>query len=233
MTQELLASWGVEFDAIDVAGNPEAVEELARLGVPYVPAVAYGGKIVHGWNPAGTAQLLGVAYSGVPALTPRQLAQRMDAMLAAIQAWLRVTPAALFTLEGPGRRRALRDLAYHAFRLSAAFVDALEDDGLQYAWLQEQAPAAVRTGADLAACGDAVRVRVREWFAAHPSVAWQDPVWTYYGDQSAHELLERTVWHGGQHLRQIHDLLSRAGVIPAQALDPALLANLPMPKALW
>jgi hypothetical protein len=41
------------------------------------------------------------------------------------------------------------------------------------------------------------------------------------------------VWHAGQHLRQIHDLLSRNGVIPASALDPQLLAQLPMPKALW
>ena len=91
----------------------------------------------------------------------------------------------------------------------------------------------MRTGAQLAAFGDQARARVREWFAAHPPAAWQDAVWTYYGEQSAHELLERTAWHGGQHYRQIHDLLSRAGAVPAGALDPALLEKLPMPKALW
>jgi hypothetical protein len=233
MTKEMLASWGVEFDAVNVAGNKEALEEMVHLGAPLVPAVAFNGKIVHGWNPAGYAKLLGVAYSGVPKLSPDQLAQRMDAILATIQQWLRATPTAKLALEGPGRRRELRQLAYHAFRLSAAFVDAMEDDGLQEAWLQEEAPESVRTGTELADFGDKARAQLRKWFATHASVAWKDPVWTYYGDQSAHELLERTTWHGGQHFRQIHDLLSRANVIPAGTLDPALLADLPMPKELW
>jgi glutaredoxin len=233
MTKEMLASWGVEFDAINVAGDTDAMREIVRLGAPLVPAVAYDGKIVHGWNPAGYAKLLGVAYSGVPALSPQELARRMDAILATIQRWLRIVPTGTLRLEGPGRRRELRQLAYHVFRLSAAFVDAMENDGLHEAWLQEEAPDSVRTGAHLAAFGDKVRARVREWFAAHPSVVWQDAVWTYYGEQSAHELLERTTWHGGQHFRQIHDLLSRAGAIPADALDPDLLAKLPMPKELW
>lgn len=233
MTKEILASWGVEFDAINVAGNVEALREMVHLGAPLVPAVAYDGKIVHGWNPAGYAKLLGVAYSGVPALSPRELVQRIDAILAAVQGWIRVAPAATLKLEGPGRRRELRQLVYHVFRLSMAFVDAMEKDGLQEAWLQEEAPDSVRTGAQLAAFGDQARARVREWFAAHPPAAWQDAVWTYYGEQSAHELLERTAWHGGQHYRQIHDLLSHAGAVPAGALDPALLEKLPMPKALW
>ena len=233
MTKEMIASWGIEFDAINVAGNREALEEMVHLGAPLVPAVAYGGKIVHGWNPAGYAKLLGVEYSGVPALTPQQLAERIDTILAKIQDWLRVTPTDKLKLEGPGRKRELRQLAFHAFRLSAAFVDSMEQDGLQEAWLQQEAPETMRTGSDVAAFGDTARKRVRDWFATHPSVPWEEAVWTYYGDQSAHELLERTCWHGGQHFRQIHDLLSRSGVIPVSALDTKLLAKLPMPKDLW
>lgn len=233
MTKELLASWGVEFDAINVAGSPELAAEVVRLGAPRIPAVYYNGAIAHGWNPQAYAKLLGVPYTGVPQLSPRELAARLDAILAQIQDWLRVTPADKLSLEGPGRKRELRQLGFHVFRLSAAFVDSMEQDGLEEMWLQELIPDTMQTGPAIATYGDAVRQRLRGWFAGHPAVPWQEPVWTYYGDQSAHELLERTTWHAGQHLRHVHDLLSRGGVIPAQPLDPALLAKLPMPKALW
>ena len=233
MTKELLASWGVEFDAINVAGNPEAQQEIVRLGAPRVPAVAYRGGFAHGWNPAAYAKLLGVAYTGVPELSPAELAERIDAILARVQDWLRRTPPGKLTLEGPGRKRELRQLGFHIFRLSAAFVDSMETDGLEEQWLQEEAPAEMRTGSEIAAFGESVRARIRGWFAQAGQVPWPAPVWTYYGEQSAHELLERTTWHAGQHLRQVHDLLSRNAVIPAGALDPALLAKLPLPKALW
>ncbi|MBI2158167.1 MAG: hypothetical protein HYU26_14865 [Candidatus Rokubacteria bacterium] len=62
----MLASWGVEFDPVDVQADPAALEELKRLGVPAVPAVAVGeravGRADHGWNPPAYAALLGVAY---------------------------------------------------------------------------------------------------------------------------------------------------------------------------
>lgn len=233
MTKELLASWGVEFDAINVAGNPEAQQEVVRLGAPRVPAVAYQGRIAHGWNPAAYAKLLGVPYTGIPELSPAELAKRLDAILARVQDWLRRTPPDKLTLEGPGRKRALRQLGFHIFRLSAAFVDSMEKDGLEEQWLQEEVPAEMCTGSDIATFGDGVRARIKGWFAKASGVPWQEPVWTYYGDQSAHELLERTTWHACQHLRQVHDLLSRNAVIPAGALDPSLLAKLPLPKALW
>ena len=37
---------------------------------------------------------------------------------------------------------------------------------------------------------------------------------TYYGRQTAGELLERTVWHAAQHLRQLYALLGRMGLSP-------------------
>ncbi len=233
MTKELLASWGVEFDAINIHDDVDALREMVRLGAPLVPAVAYDGRLAHGWNPAAYAKLLGVPYTGVPELSPAQLAARLDAIAARAQEWLRLTPPDKLTLEGPGRRRALRQLGFHLFRVAASFVDAMEGDGLQEGWLQEEAPAALQSGPELAKFGEGVRTRLKGWFAAAGAVPWQEPVWTYYGDQSAHELLERTTWHAAQHLRQVHDLLSRNGVLPAGALDPALFAQLPLPKALW
>ncbi len=233
MTKELLASWGVEFDAVNIAESKENLQEMISLGAPLVPAVAYRGNIAHGWNPAAYAKLLGIEYSGIPVLTPAELSARLDTILARTQEWLSRTPQDKLKLEGPGRKRELRQLGFHIFRLSAAFVDSMEQDGLQEAWLQEEAPGEMTTGTSIAEFGGGVRQKIQGWFAGAGKVPWQDPVWTYYGDQSAHELLERTTWHAGQHLRQVHALLSDNAVIPKAALDPALFAKLPLPKALW
>jgi len=45
--------------------------------VPRVPAVSIGARAVHGWNPAGYAQLLGVPYAETRQLPPRELAARL------------------------------------------------------------------------------------------------------------------------------------------------------------
>ena len=55
----------------------------------------------------------------------------------------------------------------------------------------------------------------------------------YYGPQGAHDLLERTAWHCGQHLRQLYVLAERIGIQPATPLPTDAFKGLPMPEALW
>ncbi len=56
---------------------------------------------------------------------------------------------------------------------------------------------------------------------------------TYYGPQSLHELMERTTWHSGQHVRQYMMLLEREGVAHHRPLGEADFAKLPMPQNVW
>jgi len=58
-------------------------------------------------------------------------------------------------------------------------------------------------------------------------------VHTYYGPQGAHELLERTTWHAGQHLRQLYDLAGRLEIDPPEPLRADLFEGLPMPESVW
>jgi hypothetical protein len=51
----------------------------------------------------------------------------------------------------------------------------------------------------------------------------------YYGPQSGHDLLERTVWHAAQHLRQLYILADRIGVTPRRALPVDAFQGLPFP----
>jgi DinB superfamily len=229
----LLSKWGVEFEAVNVHGNPAAQAELTALGIPRVPATLLDERFVHGWNPGALAALVGVAFDDTPALSPGELAETLDNILYYTQHLAKQLTPAQLELKHPERDRTLRDLAFHVFRLSAAFVDALEQGHLEQKWLVEYAGPDCRSGADVAAYGRRVRERLAAWFAQAPEDAFAGEASTYYGPQGVHLLLERTTWHAGQHLRQIYDLLQRDGSLPVPPVAPELFEGLPMPAELW
>lgn len=201
--------------------------------MPLVPAVAVADRAVHGWNPAGYAGLLGVAYEAAPKLAPPILAARLDTVLDAAERLVRRIPDARLSWVPPERERSVRDLAFHVFRLSLAFVDAMDAGRMPEAWLQESTPEEMREARALASYGALVRGRLAGWFEGTAEAEFARTVEVYYGPQSGHDLLERTTWHAAQHLRQLHALAERMGVAPLDPLPVEAFRGLPMPAALW
>ncbi len=218
---------------MNVEGNPAALEELQRLGAPLVPAVAVGERIVHGWNPRGFAELVGVPYTEVPQLPPTELAERLDRILQATQRVMRQVPTDRLDARPPGGERTIRDLGYHIFRLSLVFRDAAVEDRFPEAWLLEKVPAALSDGQEIASYGTRVREQLVQWFAEHAGESFSQTVQTYYGPQSRHALLERTAWHAAQHLRQVYALLEGMGVAPDRPLTAKDYVDLPLPVSIW
>lgn len=212
-------------------GNPVALEDLRSLGVTLVPAVAVGPRVVHGWNPKGVAELVGVAYAEPERLSPAELATRLDTILAAAQRAIRQVPHDKLGMKSPDRDRPVRQLGYHIFRLSLAFRDAVAEGRLPEAWLQEEVPPKITDGTAIARYGQTVREQLGEWLARPGSS--QGVVNTYYGAQRSAELLERTVWHAAQHLRQLYAFLEMMGIEPDQPLGDEAFKGLPLPDALW
>jgi hypothetical protein len=198
-----------------------------------VPAVAVGDRAVHGWNPEGYAALLGVRYDPGARLSPRELAARLDVILEATEALLAAVPDAAIEFRPPERDRTVRALGYHVFRLSVAYVEAMDGGHFPEWWLQEPPPAAIATGGDVARYGALVRGRLQGWFAGAGADEYARVVQVYYGPQSGHELLERTTWHAGQHLRQLYDLADRLGITPPRPLPVDALGGLPLPQSIW
>lgn len=227
----MLSSWGVSFKGVDVEAEPALLEDLLRLRIPGVPATVIGDRVVHGWNPRALAELVGVTYVEGERLSPEQLAQRLDAILAANQRLLRQIPLDRMGLKGPGRDRTARDLGYHIFRLSAAFVDCREQGHFPETWFHEKAPAGMVDGEAIARHGQGVRERLAAWFARP---GWCDGVvHTYYGSHHAHDLMERTTWHAAQHLRQMYWFLDQMGIVPDGRLTDEDLRGLPFPREVW
>lgn len=196
-----------------------------------MPATIVGDRAVHGWNPKALAELVGVPYAGREPLTPAELARRLDTVLAATQRAMRQVPREHLEMKAPGRDRTVRQLGFHVFRLSAAFVDTREQGHMPEEWFEEQAPAELADGEAIARYGDTVRRRL----AAHCArPGWCDgDVSTYYGPQSAHDFMERTTWHAAQHLRQIYWFLDQMGVRADAPLTDADLEGLPFPREVW
>jgi len=221
----------VKFQGFDVEAEPARRRDLEPFGVPRVPATIVGDRVVHGWNPKALADLVGVRYQEREQLAPAELARRLDAVLAATQRAIRQIPSEHLGMKAPGRDRTVRQLAFHVFRLSVAFVDTREQGHLSEHVFEENAPAGMADGDAVARYGDTVRDRLAE-YCARPG--WCDgTVSTYYGPQSAHDFMERTTWHAAQHLRQIYWFLERMGVAADTPLTDADLEGLPLPREVW
>jgi hypothetical protein len=99
--------------------------------------------------------------------------------------------------------------------------------------LTDGPPEDMRTGAALGIYGQGVLAALHAWWVSKQDKTAQETVQTYYGPQLLHELMERTTWHCGQHVRQWFMLLGMAGITPAVTLDDTAFGGLPMPSSVW
>ncbi len=231
-TKELLSRWGIPFEAINVEGDENALAELVRRGLRMVPVVTDGERQFHGWNPEELARFFGINLDPRDSRLPRnELIRRLDRILQAAQRAILDTPSAVLDYKVPNRDRSVRDLTYHLFRLCLAYRNAFETGFYPAEWLLETAPPQAQDAPALARYGESVRQSLAAWFASEDVPT--KIIETYYGPQSAEALLERTVWHAAQHLRQLYALMEAAQIRVIDPLAQDDFAGLPLPKSLW
>jgi len=211
------------------------MDALLRLGVRSVPVVAVGDKFVFAQSLADVAELIGVDYDATPDLSPDELVQRLDTVLATAARLVRQIPADALEKDVRGRRRSLRQLSYHIFRIAEAFLEVTIEVGetLELDHINAAAPGDMRTTEQISDYGDGLRRRLAAWWDGETDRACARTVPVYWGAQKLHHVLERTTWHPAQHVRQITSLLEEAGIAPDGALTAADLAGLPLPEQVW
>lgn len=205
--------------------------ELRALGVQSVPVLSRGRQFTFAQSTRQIVEFLGLSESAAPELSPDELARRLDKFMAAALLLLPLMPADRLGTHVPGRPRSYRSLAFHLFRVVDAFLDATKGITLvRTMFAEEPAPDA---GIDaLVAYGGTIRQRFDAWWNSG-DVAADKLLPTYYGPQSRHELLERTTWHCGQHVRQWMLLLEKEGASHPRPLGEADFNGLPMPQNVW
>jgi hypothetical protein len=199
-----------------------------------VPVVSRGTDWVFGQMLKDLAAFLEVSYNPTPELSPQALIDKLDMVMSAAQRYIAQIPAAKLDENLRNRKRPIRALCYHIFRLEEAFLEVVEDGiYLTYDIMASPLPPHMRTNADLIAYGRQVQQRLRRWWAGFADKQCIQEIDSYYGKQPLHNILERHTWHPAQHVRQVMMLLREHGIEPDGALTDADFAGLPLPKKVW
>ena len=94
-------------------------------------------------------------------------------------------------------------------------------------------PENLKTSDDMAYIGVEISIRFRIWWEESRNTDFSKLVPTYFGKNSRHELLERTVWHSIQHVRQIESLLDSINEKYKFKINKEQMMGLPLSEKIW
>ena len=232
--KEHLSARAVAYQSIDVVASANGLAQLQELGARNVPVVAQGNRYVSGQNLREVDEFLGLDVEAANILPPGELVQRLNGVLAAAQRYLRQLPDDQMAQQLPGRPRSYRELTYHIFQITCAFLTVTRGGELTYESLVEAPGDALVSFADIADHGESARLELMAWWeATGVDTDFGATMATYYGPQTLHEALERTTWHTAQHVRQLLFVLEGLNIAPDGPLTEADLAGLPLPREVW
>ena len=201
-----------------------------------VPAIAKGEHAIEAIQLGPVAAFLGKDYEEPEKLPPDILVDRYKTINRAAQALVKLMPEENLQFYFPERPRPFFELAYHAFNIARSGLIGLrtrqEPGDLQ----SETVPNHIKTQDDMAAFGQSVLDNLLLWWAEEGSLSDfddQDLIDTWYGVHSRHDVLERTVWHSAQHVRQLQMFLKHFDIIIPHPLTQEDLDGLPLPDGVW
>lgn len=207
---------------------------LRALGARSVPVVARGERYVFAQVISDVVEFLALNEDPTPALPPAALAERYDTILTHAIALVAQMPDEHLERQLPNRPRSWRVLLHHVFQIPTAFLDMERDQQpMAYEAMVAPPPPELRSAADIAEFGRSVQRRFNDWWQQNADSDFRARIEVYFGETTRHEMLERTVWHSTQHVRQVASLLEQVDITPERPLRPQHLANLPLTERVW
>lgn len=231
-TKEFLAKQGIEFESINVHGNPDGLAQLEALGARSVPVVALGERWTLCQSFGDVVKFLDLPTKLVDPLPPATLVRRLDTVLAVVARLTRQFDDTRLRQPFRDRDRTPAGLAFHVARVAEMGLDAAGQRTLEFEGFNDRPPPDW-SAADISARIDTVRARLGDWWATQTDRELQYTVPTYYGRRTMHDVLERTTWHAAQHTRQVALMLESHGIAPDRPLSAADLDGLPVPDEVW
>lgn len=231
--KEFLASHGIPYDSVNVLDGDEGMAALQALGARSVPVVSKGREFVFAQNLSDLAAFVGVEREA-RTLSTADLAGKVERVLEVATAHAQQLPDGALATSLPGRDRTYRDLAYHIFVITEAFLESARGGTLTFEFFERRPPETIKSGEDIAKCGSGIAGDFHAWWRdLSNSRAFPNMLKTYYGEQSLDDLLERTAWHMAQHTRQLETVIEAQGVSLSDRLSEADLSGLPLPDHVY
>jgi glutaredoxin len=231
-TKEFLTKQGIDFESINVHGNPEGMAQLTALGARSVPVVSLGNQYTLCQSFGDVVKFLDLKTKLMDPLSPQQLVDKIDLVLTSAARYVRQFPPAALHEVFRNRNRTPAGTAFHVFRLSEMGMQAAQQIPLTFEGFNEVPPPDWDANR-IAEFGLDVRACIRDWWSKEPDRTLSYLVPTYYGQRTCHDVIERTGWHGAQHTRQLMLMLESHGVSPDRPLNAEDLAGLPVPDEVW
>jgi hypothetical protein len=206
---------------------------LRVRGVRSVPVIFRGEEMIFCQSLQDVARFVGKSIDD-ERLPANELIARWQYFLSTAHGLIgQIPPAQLEVRPVAKRERNTCQLAYHIFQIPDSFLQAREN-GLRDTRVVSNAMLDhLRTVPELLAYGTAVMTRLERWWQGQADQTCSFTVQTYYGDQVASQVLERSTWHSAQHTRQLDLVLGEAIPDLRGRVDPAQYAGLPMPDGVW
>ena len=231
-TKEFLTKQGIDYESINVHGNPAGLAELTALGARSVPVVALGGRYTLCQSFGDVVKFLDLKTKLMDPLPPEQLVGKIDLVLASAARYTRQLDETQLREVFRNRNRTPGGTAFHVFRVAEMGLEAAQGVALQFEGFNDLPPAHW-TAAEIADWGLQVRERLLAWWAVQTDRVLDYKVPTYYGHRPLHDVLDRTAWHAAQHTRQLLLMLESHGIVPDGPLTADDLAGLPVPDEVW
>ena len=213
--------------------DPEGLVILQSQGAKSVPVVSKGKDFVFGQSMGDVAAFLGIDVDTRPKLSPAELVEKIDLILAAAQRYVGQFPQDTDNQDVLDRKRTHRELSFHVFRVVEALLDCADGVELSYQYYADNPPAQMKSFGQIIDYGGQIRRRLISWWDKYADLSCQTSVTTYFGEKPLHEIMERTAWHAGQHVRQFMMLLEGMDIEPQCPLTSEDFAGLPMPEKVW
>lgn len=232
--KEFLAAEKVVFEAINYLTDPNAKDDLKKLGASSVPVVARGDKFVFAQSLDDVAAFLNLKVD-FKRLPPPILMDRWFYFLETAKGLIADIPAEQLNFKPMADRdRTLHGLAFHIFQVPEAFLENLQN-GLTdlNVVFDRPAPPDIKTTADIIDWGTAMTQRLRDWWSKVEDKSVPGTTPTFYGEQPIHTFMERSTWHTAQHVRQLGVVLDAMNATVKKPIAKAAYTGLPMPETIW
>jgi len=231
--KEFLARLDVPFVSVNILDEPEARQELVARGVRSVPVLIRGEEMIFAQSLKDVAAFVGKSVHDTH-LPAAELMGRWRYFLATARGLIaQIPPEHLETRPIAKRDRSVCQLSYHIFQIPDSFLQAVESGLKDTRDVSNAMLDHLKTVPDLLNYADSVIARHDRWWAAQDDKTYAFRMHTYYGEQDADQVIERSTWHSAQHTRQLDYVLGSEVRGLHGRLDIAKFDGLPMPDGLW
>ena len=230
--KEFLERNDVSFVSHNVVEDKTILDDMAAEGMPrQVPVIKRGDDWADAQVLSEVARIANVEHEAEP-LPVEALYERLDTVLNALQEYLQLIPDDELGTDIPNRPRSYGNVVYHIFSIPESFLE--HEDGTPMRSYKPEPPWTNRSKASLETYGAHVQARLHDWrHGPGWDRDWSETANVYYGEPTVHKYLERTVWHAGQHTRQLEWVLDERLGVEFEPLPADVWEGLPLPKKVW